>query len=156
MEISLLHYDNLVFPASNANLFCVFQAGLPFRFRCGILEVVVVIYKSFMSHVIGQLAVWQRGCRKAGIRASLVKRQRVEGGKHSDIWKDWRIIFAVAVTVWRYIYDKRNVEVWTSVDNGFGVFCHTAVQNFDSIIVVESDCVEVTCAKAASASDAVL
>ena len=49
--------------------------------------------------VLAQLAVRQRLCIQAGVRAGLIQRHRVKGRKDADIRQDGSIVLAVAVAV---------------------------------------------------------
>ena len=105
----------------------MFQAASPLRLWSRVAEVIVVVYETFFCHVLCKLASWHWGGFEAGVYAGLIQCQRVEGGEHSNIWKDRNVIFSMSVAVRGFIYYQGNMEVWTAVYNRFGILSHTAV-----------------------------
>ena len=80
--------------------------------------------------VFSKLAVLDRSCFQTGICAGLVQSNRVKACKHSDIRKDWCIIFAMAVTVRADILNKRYMEMRTAMTDCLCIFCHLTVEKF--------------------------
>ena len=71
---------------------------------------IMVVAKARFCQIVCKLAVGKRRLSAAEICAGLIQGQGICGSKHSDIWQDRRIIFGMAVTVGRYIYDQGNME----------------------------------------------
>lgn len=111
----LFDYLQLIFPGSQADLFCLIQGCLPLNIRIGILKVVMMTVPSRLCQMLSKLAVGDRCCLQAGICTSLIQCNRVKACEHSDIRKDRRIIFTMAVTVRADILYQCNMEMGTSV-----------------------------------------
>ena len=127
---SRVHEDNeqMQFYEGKLNhLLRMCQAAFPFRFWCGICEMVMVIVKIRISKMFCTLAARHRSSGQTGVHTGLIECQRIERSKHTKIWKDRYVIFTVAVAVRGDVNDQGNMEVWTSIHNGFCVFRHTAV-----------------------------
>ena len=88
---------------------------------------VVVVYEAFLCHVLCQLASRHWGSFKTGIYAGLVQCQWIKGSEHSNIWKDWHVVFTVAVTVRTDILHKGNMEARAVITDSLRVLCHLAV-----------------------------
>ena len=88
-----------VFSRPKADLFAVLQGFLPFDVRVAVQDVVVMVVPFRVSQMIPQLAVANRLRLLAQIHAGLIQRNGIKGCQHSDIWKDWSIVLAMAVTV---------------------------------------------------------
>ncbi len=61
----------------------------------------------------------------------------------------------MTVAVRGYINDEGDVELRSSVHNSLRILRHTVVEVADSLVIVEDDCIEVTCTETSSAADAV-
>ena len=116
--------DQLVLPRTDADLLAVLQTAVPVRIRVDALEVVMLVDMARLP--IGGRATQGR-LGVDGVHTGHIQGHRVEGGEHSNIWKDRNVIFTMAVAVRGYIYYQGNMEVWTAVYNGFGILSHTAV-----------------------------
>ena len=88
---------------------------------------VMVIVEIRISKMFCKLAARHRSSGQTGVHTGLIECQRIERSKHTKIWKDRYVIFTVAVAVRGDVNDQGNMEVWTSIHNGFCVFRHTAV-----------------------------
>ena len=89
---------------------------------------VVVAVPFRICEVLTELAVGDRSRIQTGIRAGLVKSDRIEACEHSDIRKDRGIIFTVAVTVRTDILNQCYMEVWTAMTDSLCILCHLAVK----------------------------
>ena len=74
----LLHLNELIFPAADADLLRMGQTGLVLRFGSGVLKVIVMIAEALLMHVVIELAARQRLLTQAGIHAGLIQSQRVK------------------------------------------------------------------------------
>ena len=119
--------DQFIFSGTQANLFRMFEARLPFALRSGVLEVVVMIVEVRAMHVVVKLASWHWSSGKASIHTSLVEGKRVLGDKHTDVRKDRRIVFRMAIAIRRDIQYQRDVEMRTTIDHRLGIFSHFVV-----------------------------
>lgn len=88
---------------------------------------VMVIVEIRISKMFCKLAARHRSSGQTGVHTGLIECQRIERSKHTKIWKDRYVIFTVAVAVRGDVNDQGNMEVWTSIHNGFCVFRHTTV-----------------------------
>ena len=84
----LFDYLQLIFPDSQADLFCLIQSCLPLNIRIGILKVVMVTVPSRLCQMLSKLTVGDRCCLQAGICTGLIQCNRVKACEHSDIRKD--------------------------------------------------------------------
>ena len=99
-----------ILAGAHTDLLGLLQRGLPLDIGVGILEVVMVAVPAGLCKVLAQLAVRQRLCIQAGVRAGLIQRHRIKGCKDADIRQDGSIVLAVAVAVGADVLHQRNVE----------------------------------------------
>ena len=72
----LFDYLQLIFPGSQADLFCLIQSCLPLNIRIGILKVVMMTVPSRLCQMLSKLAVGDRCCLQAGICTGLIQCNR--------------------------------------------------------------------------------
>ena len=96
-----LLFNQFILPCTDANLFGMFQARLPFALRGGVLEVVVMVVEVRAMHVVVELTARHRGSSEASIYARLIQGERVLRYEHTDVREDRRIVFRMAVAVGR-------------------------------------------------------
>ena len=148
--------DQFIFAGTQANLFRMFEARFPFALRSGVLKMVVVVVEIRAVHVIVQLASWQWSSGKASIHASLVEGKRILGDKHTDVRKDRRIVFRMAIAIRRDVQYQRDMEMRATVDHRLGIFRHLVVEELRSMVVGRVDGIEITCGNASSATQTVV
>ena len=78
--------------------------------------------------MLAKLTVFDRSCLQAGIGTRLVKGNRVEACKHSDIRQDRCIVLTMAVTVRADILYQRNMEARTSMTDSLCILRHFPVE----------------------------
>ena len=122
----LLHDNKFIFSRTYSNLLCMFKSLSPGYIWITIMPMISMIMEMFTCHIISQLAISDWLSLLAKINTGLIQSNRIKGCKHSNIRKDWCIIFTVAVTVRRYICYKANMESRSSSNNRCSVFCHLA------------------------------
>ena len=89
---------------------------------------IVVAMPSRLCKVLAKLTVFDRSCLQAGIGTRLVKGNRVETCKHSDIRQDRCIVLTMAVTVRADILYQRNMEARTSMTDSLCILSHFPVE----------------------------
>ena len=89
---------------------------------------IMMTVPSRLCQMLSKLAVGDRCCLQAGICTGLIQCNRVKACEHSDIRKDRRIIFTMAVTVRADILYQRNMEMGTSVTDSLCILCHLAIK----------------------------
>ena len=90
---------------------------------------IVVAVPVRLCQIISQLAVADGLCFLAEIHAGLVQGNRIERGQHTDVRKNRRIIFRMAVAVGGNIRDQADMETGSSVADSLAVFCYFFSQN---------------------------
>ena len=150
--VQLYSFFQHIFPAAQADLFCLLQGGLPLDVGVGVLEVIVVAAPARLCQVLSQLAVGQQGSGQAGIGAGLVQRYRVKRGKHTDIRQDGCVILPVAVAVGADILHQADMEAGAACTDSGGILCHLAVQLLIGAVVQGVDGVKVARTDAAAAA----
>ena len=93
--------DQFIFAGTQANLFRMFEARLPFTLRSGVFEMVVMVVEIRAVHVVVKLAARHWGSGQTSIHTSLVEGKRILGHEHTDVRKDRRIVFRMAIAIWR-------------------------------------------------------
>lgn len=152
--IELLHFNQLIIPGTQADLFAVFQAGPPLRIGVGIPEVIVVMW-AVTVQMIAEYRIGQWLRPETGICAGLINSHRIEGGKHANIRQHGSVIGPVAVTDRRHILYQADMEVGTAVADRLGILRHLLVQNSDRVILQRIDGIKVAGADTAAAADTV-
>ena len=89
---------------------------------------VVVTVPSRLCKVLAKLTVFDRSCLQAGIGTRLVKSNRVEACKHSDIRQDRSIVLPMTVTVRADILYQRDMEARTSIADSLRILRHFPVE----------------------------
>ena len=130
------------------------KTALPFGFRTGVFEMVVMIAEIVLRHIIRKLATWQGFLLHAGIDTRMVECKRIFGCEHTDIRENGGIVFCMAIAVGRNINDQRDVEARSSVYYSFRIFSHTTIQYFVSVIIFETNGIEIARAETSAATDA--
>ena len=111
----------------------MFQAASPLRLWSRVAEVIVVVYETFFCHVLCKLASWHWGGFEAGVYAGLIQCQRVEGGEHSNIWKDRNVIF----TMQSQLGDTSTTrEIWKFGRPSTTALVYSAIRQFNSSFAV--------------------
>ena len=147
--------DQFIFACTDTDFFGMFEARFPFAFRCGVLEMVVMVVEIRAMHAVIQLASRHRSGRKTSIYASLVECQRVLGDKHTDVREDRRVVFRMAIAIRGDVQYQRDMEMRASVYHRLGIFRHLVVEELGCMIVGRVDGIEITCRDASSASQAI-
>ena len=106
----LLQGNQFVGSGAETDLLGVLERLLPAHVWIAVQEVVVIVVPVRLRKVVAELTVADRRRLQACVNASLVERDRIEGGKHSDVRKNRSVILRVAVAVRRYIGDQADVE----------------------------------------------
>ena len=88
----------------------------------------MVTVPSRLCQMLSKLAVGDWCCLQAGICTGLIQCNRVKACEHSDIRKDRRIIFTMAVAVRADILYQCNMEMGTSVTDSLCILCHLAIK----------------------------
>ena len=83
---------------------------------------------SRLCKMLAKLTVFDRSCLQAGIGTRLIKSNRVETCKHSDIRQDRSIVLTMAVTVRADILYQRNMEARTSMTDSLCILRHFPVE----------------------------
>lgn len=123
-------FDSFQFILSRtkADLFRLIKGCLPFNIRVGIFKMIVVAVPSRLCKVLAKLTVFNRSCLQAGIGTRLVKSNRVEACKHSDIRQDRSIVLPMTVTVRADILYQRDMEARTSIADSLRILRHFPVE----------------------------
>jgi hypothetical protein len=150
----LFDNDQFVLSCPHSDLLRMFQAGAPLGFRGRIGKVIVMVNKIWLCHIRKELTARQWMSLQAGIDTGLIERQRIQGGKHPYIGKDGCVVFTMAVTVGGNIHNQGNVETRAAINDSLGLFSHAPVQEFVGREIGEGNGIEITCAQAATATNA--
>ena len=142
----------LVGARPEADLFGLFQRGLPFDIGVAVLEMVVVDVYVLFGKTVAQLAVGDRRGLQARVGTGLIQRDGIKAGEHPNIRQDGRIVFAMAVAVGADILHQTDVEGRPAMADGGGVFGHLPIQHFGGGIVRAEDDVLRAGADAAAAA----
>ena len=122
MKKELFYFNEFVIACSDSKFFCVFYAAFPVCGRRDSAEMIVSFVVGFAKKRIfdHRLCIYR-------ICTCSIESHRVEGGEEAYVRNNGSVIFCVAVAVWGNIDHKADMEVWTSVDNSFCIFCDFAV-----------------------------
>ena len=148
--------DQFIFAGTQANLFRMFEARLPFALRSGVLEMVVMVVEIRAVHVVVKLAARHWGSGQTSIHTSLVEGKRILGHEHTDVRKDRCIVFRMAIAIRRDVQHERDMEMRTAVDHRLGIFRHLVVEELRSMVVGRVEGIEITCGNASSATQAIV
>ena len=113
---------------------------------------VVVAVPFRICEVLTELAVGDRSRIQTGIRAGLVKSDRIEACEHSDIRKDRGIVLAMAVTVGADILHQCNMEMRTAMTDSLCILCHLTIQKFVCAAVWIVYSIKTTCSDTTAAA----
>ena len=100
----------------------MFYRSLPVGIGVNVCKVVVVFAAVLFQNASGndRLAV-------DSVHTGHIESHRVEGSEHADVRDNRDIVLRVAVTVWRYVCDKADMEAGTVFDDCIRIFCDLAV-----------------------------
>ena len=109
-----------IFPASQADLFSMFEANLPVHVRVHHFEFVTsrMVMRSFL---LMDPAPWQGRCFPYHIGTGLIKCYGIKGSRDADIRNQGLIVEIPAVTIRRYLHDKIDMKMGLAFEDGHGI-----------------------------------